>query len=499
GNILDVISAQRRRDVEEASRQTPTAQLEAQLSSAPAVLDFAGNIATDVDVPRQAHAYASAGAATISVLTEPTWFKGTLKDMRAAREAVEGMSDRPAILRKDFLVDRYQVLEARVYGADTCLLIVAILDDATLGDLLEYARSLDMEPLVEVATPTELQRALAVGAKIIGINNRNLKDFTVNNDTTRAIMETMGGARPEGLLFCALSGIKTRADAQAYQSVGCDAVLVGESLMRAASPGALIQSLRGMATTDPLVKICGLRDVETTDATLRLGADMVGLVFAPKSKRLVDVATARSIAQRVTKSRHSAHVAALRQQILAAQSEENGIAAWQARAQLLREMTAHRPLVVGVFANQPPAEVKRIADEVGLDVIQLSGTEGLDAAKDYAGYLVWKAVHVGAGDTGESLLSAAEAIPSASRAHALLLDTKSPLALGGTGGSFDWDIAANLAKLGMPFFLAGGLDPANVAQAVTKVQPMGLDVSSGVEADGVKSLDKIGAFVRAAK
>ena len=138
-----------------------------------------GDIAPGIVAGEQGVKYANAGCSGISVLTEPTWFKGTLDDMRDVRTKVASMARRPAILRKDFLIDEYMVYEGRVYGADTVLLIVAVLEEALLTSLISTSRSLGMEPLVEVNNDNETKIALRAGAKIIGVNNRNLHDFKV--------------------------------------------------------------------------------------------------------------------------------------------------------------------------------------------------------------------------------------------------------------------------------------------------------------------------------
>lgn len=263
--ILDTIVAQRRLDIREAKERVPFAELQRQLAEAPPLVDFParlrqdapmaviaevkraspskGDIAPGIDAGAQALTYAEAGAGGISVLTEPKWFKGTLQDMRDARNLVDALGDeRPGILRKDFIVDEYQVMEARAWGADTVLLIVACLNDASLRGLMDFARELGMEPLVEVNNATEMERALAAGATFIGINNRDLRDFSVDLGTTDRLASMAG----DGVLLAALSGISERADVERFQVAGAGAVLVGESLMRAANPAAKIGELRGV-------------------------------------------------------------------------------------------------------------------------------------------------------------------------------------------------------------------------------------------------------------
>lgn len=205
--------------------------------------------------PSIALSYAFAGASVISVLTEPKWFKGSLEDMRAVRAAVDALPNRPAILRKDFILDVYQIDEARVYGADTVLLIVAMLTDEKLAELYAYSLSRGMEPLVEVNNADELTRALSVGAKVIGVNNRNLHDFEVDMGTTTRIADAIRakyGKEKADVILVALSGITGRADVERYASQGVSAVLVGESLMRAKDKGGFVHELLGISP--PLVR-----------------------------------------------------------------------------------------------------------------------------------------------------------------------------------------------------------------------------------------------------
>jgi anthranilate synthase/indole-3-glycerol phosphate synthase/phosphoribosylanthranilate isomerase len=263
--ILDTIVAKRREDVREAMVAVPASELEQRLASAPPVVAFEarlrrdspiaviaevkraspskGDIAPGMDAVAQAMKYARGGAAGISVLTEPTWFKGTVEDLSGVRAAVDGLGEsRPAVLRKDFIVDDYQVLEARVHGADSVLLIVASLDETTLARLLERSRSLGMEPLVEVNNVEEMERALRAGARVVGINNRDLRSFTVDLGTTDRLAGMVSG----NVLLAALSGISTREDVERFEAAGAGAVLVGESLMVAEDPEAKIRELRGI-------------------------------------------------------------------------------------------------------------------------------------------------------------------------------------------------------------------------------------------------------------
>jgi indole-3-glycerol phosphate synthase len=188
------------------------------------------------DVAAQARAYERGGAAALSVLTDEPHFSGSLEDLRAARAAC-GMP----ILRKDFILDPYQLYEAAVNGADAVLLIVAALEDAELRSLYEEARSIDLDCLVEVHDGAELERALEAGAEVIGVNNRNLDDGTVDVATTYELMPDV----PAGKTVVAESGISARSELEELERVGVDAVLIGGALMSAADPEAMTRELTG--------------------------------------------------------------------------------------------------------------------------------------------------------------------------------------------------------------------------------------------------------------
>jgi indole-3-glycerol phosphate synthase len=185
----------------------------------------------------------AAGAAALSVLTEEEYFQGSLMDLKEV-----GKVTNIPILRKDFIVDPWQVWETRAGGADAFLLIVAILDDTALGELLELGRKLKMEALVEVHSREELKRAVDAGAKIIGVNNRDLRTFEVKLETSRQLVEAI----PEECLAVSESGIRTHADIELLRSAGFDAFLVGEHLMTMAEPAAgLRELLTGQALSEP--------------------------------------------------------------------------------------------------------------------------------------------------------------------------------------------------------------------------------------------------------
>jgi indole-3-glycerol phosphate synthase len=193
-----------------------------------------GDIAGTASVPEVCRAYESGGAAALSVLTDETHFGGTLDDLRQARAAC-GLP----ILRKDFVVDPYQLYEAAVNGADAVLLIVAALDEDNLGHLYEESRLLDLDCLVEVHDEEELERALAIDVDVIGINNRNLADLTVDLETTAELMTDV----PAGKTVVAESGYDSREQLEELERIGCDAVLIGEALMISGDPEAAVREL----------------------------------------------------------------------------------------------------------------------------------------------------------------------------------------------------------------------------------------------------------------
>ncbi|GAA2553199.1 indole-3-glycerol phosphate synthase [Neomicrococcus aestuarii] len=194
------------------------------------------------DIPEPAalaSMYEAGGASVISVLTEERRFGGSLTDLDAVRAAVS-----IPVLRKDFMVEPYQFFEARAHGADLVLLIVAALDDAKLAEFLALTHQLGMNALVETHTPEEIQRAVAVGAKIIGVNTRNLKTLDVDITTFGALKDLI----PSDRVIVAESGVQELADVQLYGSQGADAILVGEALVKSGDPEATVRAYREAAT-----------------------------------------------------------------------------------------------------------------------------------------------------------------------------------------------------------------------------------------------------------
>lgn len=199
----------------------------------------AGIICADFDPVRIAREYETAGATCLSVLTDEKFFQGSLDHLKQIREAVK-----LPLLRKDFIIDERQILEAIEWGADAILLIAAILDDARLGHFRELAEAAALAALVEVHDEAELRRALAAGARLIGVNNRDLKTFKVDPATTeRLAAKLRSTAHGRNAILVAESGIHTREDVERLRACGADAILVGESLLRNGRAAPKIQEL----------------------------------------------------------------------------------------------------------------------------------------------------------------------------------------------------------------------------------------------------------------
>lgn len=239
-----------------------------------------------------------------------------------------------------------------------------------------------------------------------------------------------------------------------------------------------------------LVKICGIRDAETALETAKAGADFIGIMFA-ESKRRVTPQQCHDIVEAIKDARSQGREAAFEGPARGEVSARTWFGAWAEAID--QSATRWRPLLVGVFAGMNPDEVNDIAGAAGLDLVQLSGGEDDDFVRQVRCPVI-RAVHVHEGMSAEDVED--RCVPGISAG--LLLDTGSAGALGGTGTTFDWSIAAQVAER-KPFLLAGGLTPENVAGAIEQVRPWGVDVSSGVESGGVKDIEKIRAFIRAAK
>ena len=258
-DILEKIIAVKREEIAAALKRKPLAEMRADAESRVLTRDFVGAMRSKIAAGQSAviaeikkaspskgvlredfipadiaQSYAEHGAACLSVLTDRQFFQGQVDYLKQARASCQ-----LPVLRKDFIVDAYQVYESRAMGADCILLIAAVLDDAGMAELEAIARSLDMAVLVEVHDAAELQRALKRKTPLMGINNRNLRSFEVSLDTTLALQKDV----PADRLLITESGILTKADVQRMRDAKVDAFLVGEAFMRAADPGEALATL----------------------------------------------------------------------------------------------------------------------------------------------------------------------------------------------------------------------------------------------------------------
>jgi tryptophan synthase beta chain len=438
----------------------------------------AGAIAADADPVALARAYEAGGASAISVLCEPHWFGGSVADLLAVRRAVT-----IPVLAKEFVVDERQLPILRSAGADLVLLIATILPGKKLARFVDLAREVGLEPLVEAHDEREIEAAIATNARLIGINNRNLRTLKVDPELCLRLRRLV----PDDRLVVGESGVGEPRTLVGWRAVGLDAALVGEALMRSADPAAAARAFvaAGSVPVDvaaqarqPLVKICGITDQDGALAAVRSGADAIGLNLVPGTPRALTLAEAAYLAT------------------------------------LIREATAvsKRPRIVAVFADATTETIEAAIAAIGLDAVQLSGDEPVSAIGELS-RPVWKVLHLPAASVDEvGPLASADADASeagvasgpevvrqvaleatgagqaylAAGAEQVILDTAGGPFPGGTGRQVARQIAAAVARE-IPIVLAGGLDAGNVAGAVLAVPAVGVDVASGVEIHPAKA------------
>ena len=401
--------------------------------------------------------YEVAGAAAISVLTEPDFFKGDKNYLQEIASTVK-----IPVLRKDFIIDEYQIYQAKVWGASAILLICACLDVPTLTKFRELADSLGLSSLVEAHDGKEVQMAIDCGARIIGVNNRNLKDFTVDVQNSVRLRNLV----QDDVIFVSESGLETPEDIQVLRDNNIGVALMGETFMRSPNKVEKLAYLYGPTYYTPKVKMCGISKVETIPAVVEAKPDYMGLVFAP-SKRQVTVDQAKILVEEL----HRGY------------AKKYGSDTEHDKNDTIK--------TVGVFVNETVDNLVTIANEANLDAVQLHGDEDeafIQSLKERTNVEVWKAIQIRtAADTEKWIDSSADM---------LLFDAYHKDERGGTGEVFDW---SSLDAFERPFMLAGGIDSTNVARAIRTVRPYGIDISSGIETNGVKDDEKITAFTKIVK
>ena len=404
--------------------------------------------------------YEVAGAAAISVLTEPDFFKGDKKYLQEIASTVK-----IPVLRKDFIIDEYQIYQAKVWGASAILLICACLDMPTLTKFRELADSLGLSSLVEAHDENEVQMAIDCGARIIGVNNRNLKDFTVDVQNSVRLRNLV----QDDVIFVSESGLETPEDIQVLRDNNIGVALMGETFMRSPNKVEKLAYLYGPTYYTPKVKMCGISKVETIPAVVDAKPDYMGLVFAP-SKRQVTVDQAKTLVEELHKQYANRYN--------------------RDAEQYSNQTLIHQEFIktVGIFVNETLDNLVTIATEVNLDAVQLHGDEDeafIQSLKERTNVEIWKAVQIRSAADAEAWID--------SSADMLLFDAYHKDERGGTGEVFDWSC---LDEFERPFMLAGGIDSTNVARAIRTVRSYGIDISSGIETDGVKDNEKITAFTK---
>lgn len=389
-----------------------------------------GSLRAEVDPAAMARAYKGAADA-ISVLTDAPYFGGSFADLEAVRAEYEG-----PILAKDFIVDVRQVAETRLHGADAVLVMLAVLEDDEAAAVLAEAERLGMDSVVEAHTEDEVRRAVALGAALIGINNRDLRTLKVDLATTERLARLV----PADRLLIAESGIRDRSDVERL-APHADAFLIGSALVRAENP-----ALAARALAFGRVKVCGLTEAHDVESAGDAGASYAGLVMVPNTPRAISLREAEAIVA------------------------EGGA-----------------PMFVGIFRNDKVMAVAMTARALGLHAVQLHGAEDAAYIRALRTLLpekieIWAASAV-----------AREVPEPRAGADRMLFDSVVGGRSGGTGRSFDWSRLKGRAELGRSL-LAGGLNPAN-ARAAARVGAYALDVGSGVEmAPGRKDAGRLAAF-----
>jgi tryptophan synthase beta subunit len=399
--------------------------------------------APDDDLVARARAYEAGGATAISVLCEPHWFNGSVADLRAVRAAVS-----VPVLAKEFVVEEIQLPHLRAAGADLVLLLAVLHPAKRLARLVDRALEIGLEPLVEAHDEREIERALGTNARLIGINNRDLRTLEV--DTERAIR--LRGLVPDDRLVVAESGVRDAATVAAWRAIGYDAALIGEALVRAADPAAAARTFvkAGRVPNDlvnvasqALVKVCGITDAEGILAAVRAGADAIGLNLVPGTPRALSLEEAVALAR------------------------------------VARSLATRPPRIVAVTADAGREAVARIVAALDPDAVQFSGDESPDDIAA-AGRPVLQVLKVAADrDAAPDVVARARAAYAAG-AGQVFIDAAGGPHPGGTGTRIATELAAAVARE-VPIVLAGGLSPANVAGALREVPAVAVDSASGTE------------------
>lgn len=392
-------------------------------------------------------------SACISVLTDEKYFQGKFEYLEYVSQRVK-----QPVINKDFFVDEYQVHLGRYYGADAILLMLSVLSDDEYNALRDVARQYQMDVLTEVSNEEEMHRAIALKANIIGINNRNLRDLSTDLATTERLVPMLEKVSFPHVVISE-SGIYTQADIRRLSAIS-DGFLVGSALMAEADLAKAVKNL-----VYPQVKVCGITEVATAQFLADSPAQYAGLIFAPQSKRAVDLDQAKNI------------------------------------------VAAANLNYVGVFVDQSPELIVEYAKELRLAAVQLHGDESvtmISAMRDQlpAKCQIWKAIGVNAETQSQDDIPAVLSDnhdPLWQVVDKILVDCKVGTQSGGTGQQFEWQLINNMVNHER-LVLAGGIGPDSAAQASQTGAAL-IDVNSGVEdAPGQKNeqqLSQLFAALRA--
>lgn len=408
----------------------------------------------------RAKRYEKTGADAISIITESHFFKGDVAFVSQVKKTV-GIP----VLQKDFVIDERQIYQAKEIGSDALLLIARLIDEKTLQYFVDVCFDLGIEPVVEINSEEDLEKATKTKTKIIAVNSRDLETFDI--DVTRAC--ELIKQIPDTFIKLGFSGINSQEEVEQYKNAGTRGVLVGTSLMRAKNIAEFINSLRALSESpsrrapalrgvrvsgrsstsatrkknnnNVKVKICGIRTLENAQEAIAAGADFLGFNFVPTSKRYIDPKNAKKI------------IDAIRGSIK----------------------------IVGIFKNQPVEEVNKIAEVLDLDFVQLHGEENEAYMRQINKRIIKK----------YDIKSDFEI----NKQNAYTLIDRE---VQGEGKMVDLEKAKKIVNK-YPTFFSGGLTSDNVAEVVKKVKPFAVDVAGGVETNGKIDNDKMKRFIRSAK
>ena len=438
----------------------------------------AGTIRSDLSATDVATRYERGGACAISVLTDEQYFGGSILDLGAIHE-----STALPLLRKDFIIDEIQIYEGAAVGADAVLLIAAALDDGALAKLRATAEDeLGLDAVVEVHTSEELRRAVMTGARLIGVNNRDLRTFQTSLKTSERLI----AEAPRDRIMISESGLKDPKSLRQLRALGFRDFLIGEALMRARDPEAALRDFIADAEDQPSlqiscshrpvagpdgfptahsavatvdrsngiqVKICGVTNPNDARACVELGADMIGFNFYPASPRYIEPTIVRRIV----------------------------------------DALPARTCAVGVFVDADPTEIRKLAKTAGVRCVQLHGHTTPESCSELA--REFRVIRALSTDTRFEPEHAAVFTECD-----VLIDAYHPELRGGTGQTCDWSAARVAMRYTRFLILSGGLNAENIARAIKAVTPHAVDVCSGVEtAPGVKNHRAIKNFVAAVR